>query len=73
MNRLKYYFDNKVDPFNTNYDELHTLLSSTFQHARRRENFFTNIDRHPDFMLRCVYSGKVLSNFDGEMLAKANE
>lgn len=28
--RLKYYFDNKVDPFQTNYEELHGLLSSTF-------------------------------------------
>ncbi len=65
MNQLKYYFDNKVDPFNTNYDELHNLLSTTFKHARRRENFFTNIDRHPDFMLKCVYSGKVLSNAEG--------
>lgn len=73
LKRLKYYFDNKVDPFQTNYEELHALLSSTFQHARRRENFFTNVDRHPDFFLRCVYSGTVLSNADGEMLAKANE
>lgn len=71
--RLKYYFDNKVDPFNTNYDQLHTLLSSTFQHARRRQNFFTNIDRHPDFTLKCVYSGAILSNSDGEMLLKANQ
>ena len=72
-NCLKYYFNNNVDPFNTNYEQLHQLLAQTFQHARRRENFFTNIDRHPDFTLRCIYSGKILGDKDGNMFGKANE
>ncbi len=65
LQKLKYYFDNDVDPFNTDYEKLHHLLSNTFKHARRRENFFTSVDRHPDFTLRCVYSGKILSNPEG--------
>lgn len=71
--RLKYYYDNNVDPEATHYEQLHQLLSSTFKHARRRENFFTNIDRHPDYTLKCVYSGKILSNDKGEMVSKANQ
>lgn len=71
--QVKYYFDHQVDPFQTNYEQLHHLLSTTFKHARRRENFFTNIDRQPDFTLKCIYSGKVLSDETGTMLAKANE
>ena len=71
--RVKYYYEHNVDPFNTTYEQLHQLLSTTFKHARRRENFFTNIDRQPDFTLRCVYSGKVLSDAQGNMLKKANE
>lgn len=72
LQRVKYYFDHDVDPFNTHYDELHLLLKSTFGHARRRENFFTSVDRHPDFTLRCVYSGRLLSDAEGQMLEKAN-
>ena len=52
----------------TNYDELHHLISSTWRHARRRQNIFPIVDRQPDYTLRCVYSGKILSDSDGNML-----
>jgi endonuclease I len=48
-------------------------LKSTFTHAKRRENFFTIIDRHPDHTLRCVYSGDILSDSDGNFLQKCDE
>lgn len=48
-------------------------MSSTFKHARRRENFFTIVDRHPDHKLKCVYSGDVLSDEEGNFLQKCDE
>lgn len=47
------------------YEELHQLISGTFKHAKRRENIFPIVDRHPDYTLRCVYSGKILSDPEG--------
>lgn len=57
----------------TNYEELHKLVSSTFRHARRRENIFPIVDRQPDYTLRCVYSGKILSDAEGNNLEKCDE
>lgn len=78
------YYDNKVDewnkekyylnlPKNPTYESLNRLLSSTFAHARRRDNIFPIVDRHPDYTLKCVYSGRILSDSDGNLLQKCDE
>ena len=69
-NKEKYYGSLKGEP---NYEELHQLVSSTFRHARRRQNIFPIVDRQPDMTLRCVYSGKILSDAEGNMLEKCDE
>lgn len=52
---------------------MHQLLSSTFQHARRRCNLFPVIDRHPDYTLRCVFTGVILQDASGNHLEKCDE
>ena len=54
------------------YKHLNELISGTFTHARRRQNLFPIIDRHPDGTLKCVYSGKILSDEEGNMLLKCD-
>lgn len=77
------YFDEELDIWNQQkyyhqvsniptYDELHQLLSSTFHHAKRRENIFPIVDRHPDYTLRCIYSGKILSDSSGNFYEKCD-
>lgn len=57
--KQKYYLDLPDQP---TYDQLNKLISSTFSHAKRRENIFPIVDRQPDYTLRCVYSGRILSD-----------
>ena len=55
------------------YDSLSSLISSTWKHARRRQNLFPIVDRQPDWTLKCLYSGQILSDAEGKILAKCNE
>lgn len=71
--KLQYYLAHNIDPSHATYEQLHSLLSSTFTHARRRENLFPLVERHPDLSLRCIFSGTTLSDHTGKMLEKANE
>jgi len=77
------YYDTEKDHYqregyylrlkNVDYDSLSQLLSSTWNHARRRQNFFPIIDRHPDHTLRCVYSGEVIGDAEGNIIQKCDE
>ena len=49
------------------------MISSTFKHASRRQNIFPIVDRQPDYTLRCIYSGKILSDASGNKLLKCDE
>ena len=49
-----------------NYQTLHNLIHSTYKPAKRRENIFSKIDRHPDYTLRCIFTNKTLEDKKGE-------
>lgn len=64
------YYSEITEP---TYENLNILLFKSFSHARRRENFFTIVERHPDFTLRCAYSGKILSDSTGNFYERCDE
>lgn len=83
------YYDEDLDNYNRNeyykdlliHDEgnipswqtLHHLISSTYRHAKRRENLFPVIDRQPDGTLRCCYSNEIVETIDCKRVLKCNE
>ena len=68
------YYKNIHDPVGKEgYLSLHELLSSTFKHARRRCNIFPIVDRHPDYTLRCVFTGRILQDAEGVHLERCDE
>lgn len=67
------YFKGIVNPTGLNgYLALNELISSTFHHARRRINLFPIIDRQPDYTLRCVFTGKILEDNEGNLIEKCD-
>lgn len=66
----KYYQKVVLD---LSYKHLHSLVSKTYHHAKRRENIFPIVDRQPDYTLRCVYTGEKLEDEDGNNLVRCDE
>lgn len=54
------------------YMQLSRLLQKR-RFGGRSKIMFPWFDRHPDGTLRCVYTGRVLSDFKGELLLKCDE
>lgn len=54
------------------WEEIHSLLSSTYIHAKRK-NLFPYIDRQPDGRLKCCYSNEIVESRDCIRTIKCNE
>jgi len=55
------------------YQELHQLSFNSFKKAKRRENIFSIVDRHPDYTLRCLYTNRILETPEGKVLEPNDE
>ncbi|KRX01020.1 hypothetical protein PPERSA_09626 [Pseudocohnilembus persalinus] len=69
----QYYSDFLSQKKHLNYENLNFLVSSTYKHAKRRENIFSLIDRQQDGTLQCLYTKKILEDIQGNKIMKCDE
>lgn len=55
------------------FPSLSRLLSQRGRFGGRRAFLFPWMDRHPDGSLRCIYSGRLLSDHGGNLVERCNE